>query len=68
MQETAILGCTLAVGQVRGWFGVGKKYVYLGSRGLIIIITSICAPEWGQDGMDWVGVVWMMCSINSSCH
>ena len=29
MQETAITGCLLAVGRVRGWFGVGKKYIWV---------------------------------------
>ncbi len=46
----------------------GGEKIYLGSGGLIIITTSICAPERGRDGMDWVGVVWMTCSINSSRH
>ena len=32
MQETAILGCALAVGQVRGWFGAGKKYIWVGGN------------------------------------
>ena len=32
MQETAILGCALAVGRVRGWFGVGKKYIWVGGN------------------------------------
>jgi len=40
----------------------------LGRGGLIIIITSICAPQRGRDGMDCIGVVWMTFSINSSCH
>jgi hypothetical protein len=26
MQETAILGCMLTVGQDWGWFGAGKKH------------------------------------------
>ena len=46
----------------------GGEKVYLGRGELIIIITSICAPQRGRDGMDWVGVVWMTCSINSSRH
>ena len=29
MQEIAILGCALAVGRVRGWFGAGKKYIWV---------------------------------------
>jgi len=40
----------------------------LGRGELIIIITSICTPERGRDGMDCIGVVWMTCSINSSHH
>ena len=32
MQETAILGCALAVGRVRGWFGAGKKYIWVGGN------------------------------------
>ena len=32
MQETAILGCALAVGRVRGWFGAGKKYIRVGGN------------------------------------
>ena len=27
MQETAILGCALAVGRDWGWFGAGKKHI-----------------------------------------
>ena len=46
----------------------GGEKIYLGRGGLIIIITSICAPQRGRDGMDCVGVVWMTCSINSSRH
>ena len=46
----------------------GGEKIYLGSGELIIIITSICAPQRGRDGMDCVGVVWMTCSINSSRH
>ena len=46
----------------------GGEKVYLGRGELIIIITSICAPQRGRDGMDCVGVVWMTCSINSSRH
>ena len=46
----------------------GREKIYLGRGELIIIITSICSPQRGRDGMDWVGVVWMMCSINSSRH
>jgi hypothetical protein len=46
----------------------GGEKIYLGRWGLIIIITPICAPQRGRDGMDCVGVVWMMCSINSSHH
>jgi len=30
MQETAILGCALTVGWVKGWFGVGEKYIRVG--------------------------------------
>jgi hypothetical protein len=29
MQETAIPGCVLAVGRLRGWFGVGKKNIWV---------------------------------------
>ena len=29
MQETAILGCALAVGQVGGLFGAGKKHIWV---------------------------------------
>ena len=32
MQETAITECPLAVGQVRGWFGAGKKYIWVGGN------------------------------------
>ena len=37
----------------------GGEKMYLGRERIIIIITSICAPERGQDGMDCVGVLWM---------
>jgi hypothetical protein len=67
MQETAITGWPLAVGRVRGWFGAGKN-IYLDSYHLIRIITPICAPQRGRDGMDCVGVGWMTRSINRSCH
>ena len=30
IQETAILGCPLAVGWVGGWFRAGKKYIWVG--------------------------------------
>jgi len=46
----------------------GGEKIYLGRGELIIIITSICTPERGRDGMDCIGVVWMTCSINSSRH
>ena len=46
----------------------GGEKIYLGSRELIIIITSICSPQWGWDRMVCIGVVWMTCSINSSRH
>jgi len=46
----------------------GGEKIYLGREGLIIIITPICAPQRGWDGMDCIGVVRMTCSINSSCH
>jgi hypothetical protein len=46
----------------------GGEKIYLGSGELITIITPICTPQRGRDGMDCVGVVWMTCSINSSRH
>jgi hypothetical protein len=47
---------------------LGGEKIYLGRGQLIIIITPICAPQRERDGMDRVGVVWMTCSINRSCH
>ena len=47
-------------------WGGGK--IYLGRGELIIFITPICAHQRGQNRMDYVGVVWMTCSINSSHH
>ena len=32
MQETAIPGCPLAVGRVRGWFWAGKIYIWVGGN------------------------------------
>ena len=46
----------------------GGENIYLGRGELIIINTSICAPQRGRDGMDCVGVGWMTCSINRSRH
>ena len=37
----------------------GGEKIYLGSRQLIRIITSICAPQRGRGGMDRVGAFWM---------
>ena len=46
----------------------GGEKTYLGRGELIIIITSICVPQRGRDGMDCIGVVWMSFSINRSRH
>ena len=46
----------------------GGEKIYSGRGELIIIITPICTPQRGRDGMDCAGVVWMTCSINSSRH
>jgi hypothetical protein len=46
----------------------GGEKLYLGRGELIIIITSICAPQRGRDGMDCIGVIWMTCSTNRTCH
>jgi len=46
----------------------GREKTYLDRGELIIIITSICIPQRGRDGMDCIGVVWMSFSINRSCH
>jgi hypothetical protein len=46
----------------------GGEKIYLGRGASIKIITSVCAPQQGWDGMDCVGVVWMTCSINRLGH
>jgi len=47
---------------------LGGLGVVWGGENLIRIITPICAPHRGRDGMDCIGVGWMTRSINRSRH
>jgi hypothetical protein len=62
-------GCLLTVFLQLGGMGVdlGGEILYLGSYKLITPNPPFSAPQWGRDGMDWLGALWMtfelLCSI-----
>ena len=59
-------GCLLTVSRL--WVGLGVdlggQKIYLGRYDIITSCPPFSAFKRGQDGMDWDGVLWMMCSIN----
>jgi hypothetical protein len=65
-------GCLLTVFWQLGGMGadLGGKILYLGIPNLVTPIPPFSAPQWGRDGMDWLGAHWMtfqlFCSIFST--
>jgi hypothetical protein len=62
-------GCRIAVFLQLGGMGADSsgEILYLGRLKLITPNPPFSAPQWGRDGMDWLGAVWMtfelLCSI-----
>ena len=42
---------------------LGGQKIYLGRYDIITSYAPLSACEWGRDGMDWVGSLWMTSSI-----
>jgi hypothetical protein len=65
-------GCRITVFWQLGGMGAdsGGEILYLGSPNLITPNAAFSAPQWGRDGMDWLGALWMtfqlLCSIIST--
>jgi hypothetical protein len=60
-REKQHFGCLLAVFWQLGGMGadLGGEILYLARFELITPNPPFSAPQWGRDGMDWLGGVWM---------